>query len=36
MNEAKRAAVYVRVSTAGQETDLRESELREILEVLKN
>jgi DNA invertase Pin-like site-specific DNA recombinase len=32
MNEVKRAAIYVRVSTAEQETDLQESELKEYCE----
>lgn len=30
--KAKRAAIYVRVSTVGQETDLQETELREYVE----
>ena len=32
MNELKRAAIYVRVSTAEQETDLQEAELKEYCE----
>jgi len=32
MNEKKRAAIYVRVSTAEQETDMQEAELREYCE----
>jgi len=32
MTEAKRAAIYVRVSTAEQETDLQETELKEYCE----
>ena len=32
MNEVKRAAIYVRVSTAEQETDLQEVELKEYCE----
>jgi DNA invertase Pin-like site-specific DNA recombinase len=32
MSEVKRAAIYVRVSTAEQETDLQEHELREYCE----
>src|SRR5262245_2586434 len=32
MNEVKRAAIYVRVSTVEQETDLQEAELKEYCE----
>ena len=31
--KAKRAAIYVRVSTAEQETDLQETELKEIARI---